>query len=852
VIPLTFIFIILLGSFTFLLNVSGSNANIELANASGESGVGWLLGWSYRKQHIIEGSTSGAQVKYQTKIVVHQGLGTDYNDNAKAPPEGHAYLGELSGEDLSQWQISVDSSIHENYGLTYPLTYVFNIAGKATSIKVYYRFLPEQNWTQLPEKTENDFFNGINAVRFDHSNNKGYVSIAFSDLSNKIYLNFTDNYDKPIEAEFVETAKYYDNRKAVVVSTADDWSYEYNAYFKNACEAFRTRNIWLTVAMITGSAPWDDIQRELDAGYIEPASHSYNHPDQVPYLDYDLQIGASKQQIIGNLTLPPLNRKGLTEYVWAWIEPSGKSDETCRSKLGKYMYLCDRDTTTVDIFASWDPTNQLYQRIGGSIWGDQNLATETLNSKFDQAYNGGGIYHLMFHPQMLNLTTLLPHLDYISERKDVWYAGFGHLYVYHFAQERNLVSVSPTGKLTARADFGDIRFTDSDGTTLLDYWTEEEVVGNYAVFWVKVPNIPASPNNAIIYMYYGRADATTTSNADKTFLFFDHFEGSYLDISKWRTGGSVNYSIEGSHLTVANLNVWGEFEAIGYAPLQNGFAIECRNVYYEDVKNGAVEFLACLDNYSWPPIMYAGYGDYWDVSQATARYRAKIESSYYPSSWNQVPSPSTHDFEIQKDQNDNTCIYLDGKLILGPVVSSTPFSRFRFNIWKPSGFNCSKIAVDAVFIRKYCNPEPLHGNWHTETKQTNAVFSVVSNSTISALTFDSTKLELSFTVTGPSGTTGFAQVTIAKTLAANIANLKVYLDGKPIEYSTTSTDDSWVISFTYTHSTHQVTVTLNPNVTPHVSMPDLAIVATVITTVAIAIKIRRKAKIRVGKIRHAV
>jgi hypothetical protein len=465
-IPLAFILVILLGNFTFLLNVRESEANLELANASSESGVGWLSGWSYRKQHIIEGSTSGAQVNYQTKIVLHNGLGTDYNNNAKSPPEGHAYLGELPGEDLSQWEISVNSSIHENYGLTYPLTYVFNIPVEATSLKVYYRFLPEQNWIQLPEKSENDFFNGIDAVRFDHSNNKCYVSVAFSDLSNKIYLNFTDNYDKPIEVEFVETAEYYDNRKAVVVSTADDWMQGYNDYFKNACEAFRTRNIWLTVGIVTGLAPWDDIQSELDAGYIEPASHSYDHPS-VPYPDYDLQIGASRQQIIGNLTLPPLNRKGSTEYVWAWIEPSGQSDETCRSKLGEYMYLCDRDQTSANIFASWDPTNQLYQRIGFSISTDQNLTTDELNSRFDQVYNGGGIYHFMLHPWNVNLTGLFPHLDYIKERKDVWYAGFGHLYLYHFVQERNLVSVSPLAKSIARADFGDIRFTDQDGTTLL-------------------------------------------------------------------------------------------------------------------------------------------------------------------------------------------------------------------------------------------------------------------------------------------------------------------------------------------------------------------------------------------------
>jgi hypothetical protein len=412
--------------------------------------------------------------------------------------------------------------------------------------------------------------------------------------------------------------------------------------------------------------------------------------------------------------------------------------------------------------------------------------------------------------------------------------------------------VSPTGKLTARADFGDIRFTDSDGTTLLDYWMEKKVDGDYAVFWVKVPSIPAGQNSTAIYVYYGRAVATTTSNADKTFLFFDHFEGNYLDIFKWAGPDSVKYSIEGSYLTIDDVNGTNDrsFQARGYAPLQNGFAIECRNVYYENVADGGVEFLADLinDNWEWPPVIYAGYGDYWSYSESTAAYLAKIDSTSFPASWSDVPSPSTHDFEIQKDQNNNTCIYIDGKLILGPVVSSTPFSHFLFTVYKPSGLNSSKVAMDAVIIRKYCNPEPLHGNWSGVTAQPNNeyVFSVVSNSTISALIFDSTKQELSFTATGPSGTTGYSQVTIAKAIAANITNLNVYLDGEPIVYSVTSTTDTWIISFTYTHSTHRVVVALDdslkrPQISLEVVLCALALSFVLILTFALVMA-RNKAR----------
>ncbi|MCW4005160.1 MAG: hypothetical protein NWF04_00970 [Candidatus Bathyarchaeota archaeon] len=88
------------------------------------------------------------------------------------------------------------------------------------------------------------------------------------------------------------------------------------------------------------------------------------------------------------------------------------------------------------------------------------------------------------------------------------------------------------------------------------------------------------------------------------------------------------------------------------------------------------------------------------------------------------------------------------------------------------------------------------------------VFFVESNSTVSELAFNSTSSELSFTVSGPSGTTGYVDLTVAKTLIPSPQNIKVYLDGKQLYYEAVSVDDAWVLSFTYQHSIHQVTVNL--------------------------------------------
>ncbi|MBU5537544.1 MAG: DUF2341 domain-containing protein [Candidatus Aenigmarchaeota archaeon] len=81
-----------------------------------------------------------------------------------------------------------------------------------------------------------------------------------------------------------------------------------------------------------------------------------------------------------------------------------------------------------------------------------------------------------------------------------------------------------------RSDCGDIRFTDSDGSTQLSYWLESGCNTASTKIWVKVPSIPAN-SAKIIYLYYGDPLAPSASNGDNTFIFFDDF--STKDTTKW-------------------------------------------------------------------------------------------------------------------------------------------------------------------------------------------------------------------------------------------------------------------------------------------------------------------------------
>lgn len=91
-----------------------------------------------------------------------------------------------------------------------------------------------------------------------------------------------------------------------------------------------------------------------------------------------------------------------------------------------------------------------------------------------------------------------------------------------------------------------------------------------------------------------------------------------------------------------------------------------------------------------------------------------------------------------------------------------------------------------------------------------SVFSVTSNSTITSFAFNSTAKYISLSVTGPNGTSGYTQLTIPKTMVTDISDLQVYLDGSQVNCTVKEHEDYWLISLSYHHSSHMITVAIDP------------------------------------------
>jgi len=101
----------------------------------------------------------------------------------------------------------------------------------------------------------------------------------------------------------------------------------------------------------------------------------------------------------------------------------------------------------------------------------------------------------------------------------LWRNG-SHIHI-DFIKVRKYVLLEPTITVNQESVFS------TNSEFALNHWME-----NDNLIWVKVPGIPAN-GSVDVFMYYGNPGAESTSDGVVTFDFFDDFDGTNLDTSKW-------------------------------------------------------------------------------------------------------------------------------------------------------------------------------------------------------------------------------------------------------------------------------------------------------------------------------
>lgn len=246
------------------------------------------------------------------------------------------------------------------------------------------------------------------------------------------------------------------------------------------------------------------------------------------------------------------------------------------------------------------------------------------------------------------------------------------------------------------------------------------IVASNALFWVTVPTIPADPGSTEIHVYYGKADATTTSDIKTTFpILGEDFEDGVVGVipAGWtKTQGDV-----GDTLLVADDQVKHGSKSVKHH--ESGVATD--SFFDTDDLNG-YEYLALH--------FWVRYED------ANARAKVTVMSELgapcltflYRDTHNDWrsdelggfvtipnwtgPSPDTwYDIEIRMRTSDNKARYIkdgvedSGWRDMEDVWDTIDYMRLAGVFGFPTD-----VWYDDIFMRNWVDPEPAHGDWGAE------------------------------------------------------------------------------------------------------------------------------------------
>jgi hypothetical protein len=249
-------------------------------------------------------------------------------------------------------------------------------------------------------------------------------------------------------------------------------------------------------------------------------------------------------------------------------------------------------------------------------------------------------------------------------------------------------------------DFDDIRFTKSDGTTVLDYWIESisgSTPNQLATIWIEFDSIGTGATT--FYMYYGNAGAAAYSNGANTFQVFDHFDGDGVDTGIWSVK-TAGLAVSGGELVFQSVGVYGLIESI--ASITQGAAI-------------TVSAHGEANNYFGGFVGFRQTGDWnnrgLNFAESTEGNIASYTTSggvQTTSSFAQSAISSSHIYTGTWETNKATII-VDGSL--KDTHTTNVSGGTQYVVFMEGGISGSNLYIDYVHVRKYSSTEPAWGSW---------------------------------------------------------------------------------------------------------------------------------------------
>ena len=253
-----------------------------------------------------------------------------------------------------------------------------------------------------------------------------------------------------------------------------------------------------------------------------------------------------------------------------------------------------------------------------------------------------------------------------------------------------------------QTDFDDIRFTTSNGTTLLDYWIESisgTTPNQLATIWIEFDSIGTGATT--FYMYYGNAGAAAYSNGPDTFPFFEHFDG---DASKW-AGDTAALGIASSIGTLtATGAAWKK--VYGNVASASDGAMRARVTLQNNIPYTMLAFADSASNYSNAVMVLSEPASANDSKWATQKAAAETIISN-----TSIGGDAYHIYELRRSLvgTDTDSCFIDNVQAGVDTTTNVPVTNLYASFLAYG--NTNHVHVDWILIRQYLLTEPAWGAW---------------------------------------------------------------------------------------------------------------------------------------------
>lgn len=632
--------------------------------------MAWLAGYKYRKQIAIDGSTAGEQTNYQMKLAVHRAIGTDSEDDVFIKENCRDDFNDIrftkldGSSELDHWREAVELAEWSPYASN-PI-----ISPEGTEDLIFITSVFKDGATHHMFYTYND---AADARVIGHATSNDGKSWTKDSVNNPILeKGAAGKFDENgIAAAVVWKEGTGSGCWRMLYTGLDNNGYKAIGYaIADSPEGSWTRQNDGNAVLAGGASEWDENDVET-TGVIKVGSTYYCWYSKVAATR---QIGVATST---NLTSWTKDENNPLFDNGRFMANPFKYGDDYYLLIGHYTF--ESDYTEFELYQDSNPTfygaNRTFLGVIKSVsptgWDshDEDVPYPLTDDINRNSYSASGNELWIY---------------YSGEAADIWKGGL-------------LVESSIADALTKKG-----------------------------IFWIEFDSIPASPDSANFYIYYGKADASSGSNGAATFIKFDDFED--YDIGD-PPSAAKGWSTEGtgaSDKVDVQANPSGSGQVLRFLESGNNILTLAKLAFGSELYPVAVDYDLYLDNFA-----VGDHSTWYSILRDIGADEERIYVRWHCAG-GVADAIEWHDGEAYQDFDPAVSFAIDTWYKLNHLVYSNDYHLVIDGADKDGGlYSALDTGVDQlkifttrfdpvtaylnnVKVRNYCSPEPTWGAWGSE------------------------------------------------------------------------------------------------------------------------------------------